>query len=68
MVAAALIVFAVAAWFRTIDLNAPVSFLPMGTHWLWHIFGAIAVHLFILYIHGGYRRTAAIGAATAGND
>lgn len=56
-VAAALTMFAVAAWFRSIDLSVPASFLPMGTHWLWHSFGAISVHLFILYIYGGDRPT-----------
>lgn len=69
LVAAALTMFAVAAWFRAIDLSEPVSFLPMGTHWLWHSFGAIAVHLLIMYIHGGDRRIdAGIGVATDGND
>ena len=69
LVAAALSMFAVAAWFRGIDVSTPISFLPMGTHWLWHSFGAIAVHLLILYIHGGDRRKA-VGLgdeATAGN-
>ena len=65
LVAAALAAFAVAAWFRSIDLSAPITVLPMGTHWLWHSFGAIAVHLLILYIYGSDRRDAVGSVAVA---
>ncbi|MEL6485069.1 MAG: hypothetical protein AAFP96_09515, partial [Bacteroidota bacterium] len=41
-------VFGMAVFFRTIDLNQ--TFLPMGTHWLWHFFGGVAVHYLIAYI------------------
>lgn len=51
LVAAALAMFAVAIAFRGIDLRVPITFLPMGTHWLWHSFGAGAVHLLILHIY-----------------
>ena len=51
LVAGSLAGFAVAIGFRSIDLSVPIAFLPMGTHWLWHIFGAASVHLLILYIY-----------------
>ena len=34
---------------RIIDLKA--DFLPMGTHWLWHSFGAMMTYTIILYIY-----------------
>ena len=40
--------FALAIYFRSIDLSQ--TFLPMGTHWLWHFFGGVAVHFIIAYI------------------
>lgn len=43
------IIFALAITFRTLDNTAEL--LPMGTHWLWHIFGGIAVYLLLLYIY-----------------
>jgi len=59
LVAGALVGFAVAVGFRSIDLSVPIAFLPMGTHWLWHSFGAAATHLLMLYIYRGDRREAA---------
>ncbi len=44
----AFLIFAVAIFFRSIDLHQ--NFFPMGTHWLWHILGGIAVHFLIAYI------------------
>lgn len=38
-VLAGLVLFAVAGFFRNADAWRP-PLLPMGTHWLWHIFGA----------------------------
>ena len=58
LVAGALLGFAVAVGFRSIDLRVPIAFLPMGTHWLWHSFGAAAVHLLMLYIYRSDRRHA----------
>ena len=58
LVAGALVGFAVAIGFRSIDRSVPIEFLPMGTHWLWHSVGAVAVHLLMLYIYGGDRRRA----------
>lgn len=43
------LIFAVAVTFRTLD-NTMVL-LPMGTHWLWHTFGGIAVFYLLLYIY-----------------
>lgn len=42
-------VFGVAIFFRTLD-NILVL-LPMGTHWLWHVFGGIAVFFLLYYIY-----------------
>lgn len=43
------LIFGLAVLFRTLD-NI-VVLLPMGTHWLWHSFGALAVFLLLLYIY-----------------
>ena len=48
LAAAAVLSFAVALFFRYWDLK---SSLPMGTHWLWHIFGGIATYFLIFYIY-----------------
>jgi hemolysin III len=40
----------IAMSFRTIDGRALIKILPMGTHWLWHSFGAAAVQFLVLYI------------------
>jgi len=47
-VAVAFLIFSVAIFFRSIDLYQ--NFFPMGTHWLWHLLGGIAVHFLIAYI------------------
>ncbi len=62
IVVAALAVFAAAVTFRTLDGRALVETLPMGTHWLWHSFGAAAVQLLLLYIWRSDLRQAAFGA------
>ncbi|MEL6975945.1 MAG: hypothetical protein AAGL29_11185 [Bacteroidota bacterium] len=41
-------IFGLAVFFRTIDLTQ--TFLSIGTHWLWHFFGGVAVHCLIAYI------------------
>lgn len=41
--------FAIAVGFRTLDYT--IVLLPMGTHWLWHIFGGVAVFFLLLYIY-----------------
>ena len=59
LVAGALVGFAAAVGFRSIDRSVPIELLPMGTHWLWHSVGAVAVHLLMIYIYRGDRRLAA---------
>ena len=54
-VAAALASFAVAWFCRLVD-NTGLSTLPMGTHWLWHVFGAVTTQAMIAYfvaVEGG---------------
>jgi Alkaline phytoceramidase (aPHC). len=41
-------IFALALTFRILDKSQTV--FPMGTHWLWHFFGGIAVHFLMAYI------------------
>ncbi|MBS9463338.1 hypothetical protein KIM67_13045 [Flagellimonas sp. 389] len=43
-----ILVFDIAVFFRSIDLKQSV--FEMGTHWLWHFFGGVAVHCLIAYI------------------
>ena len=47
---AALASFAVAWFCRLVD-GTLMSDLPMGTHWLWHTFGAITTALMIEYFY-----------------
>lgn len=42
-----LLAFCTALTFRIID---PEGVLPMGTHFLWHLFGAVACHSMLVYI------------------
>ncbi len=49
LVILAFAVFGLAIFFRSIDLKQEL--FPMGTHWLWHFFGGVAVHLLISYIY-----------------
>jgi hypothetical protein len=48
-VAAALVSFAIAWFCRLVD-RTPLDGLPMGTHWLWHLFGAICTACLIEYV------------------
>ncbi len=43
----ALLTFCFALLFRVLD---PQGWLPMGTHFLWHLFGAMACHFMFVYI------------------
>lgn len=43
------LIFGLAVTFRTLD-NTMVL-LSMGTHWLWHTFGGVAVFFLLLYIY-----------------
>lgn len=49
-VAAGLTAFVIAWFFRLVDERAG-PYLPMGTHWLWHLFGAISTALIIEYFY-----------------
>ncbi len=42
--------FTIAWFFRLVDQLMGL-FLPMGSHWLWHIFGAVATHCVIEYFY-----------------
>jgi hypothetical protein len=48
LVGGAFVAFSLALFFRIVDTEA---LLPMGTHFLWHTFGAIATSLMLLYIY-----------------
>lgn len=51
-VAAGLLSFAIAWFFRLVDRDPDmVGYLPMGTHWLWHTFGALATAFIIEYFY-----------------
>jgi hypothetical protein len=49
LVALGLALFCVALFFRWADQN--LELMPMGTHWLWHIFGAAAVAAVMIYAY-----------------
>ncbi len=49
-VAVGLVSFAVAWFFRLVDVRAGV-YLPMGSHWLWHTFGAVSTAALIEYFY-----------------
>jgi len=50
-VIAAMVFFTIALGFRAIDFTEALPSMTMGTHWLWHIFGCLAVHLVTVYIY-----------------
>ena len=65
-VLAALGLFLIAAWFRNADAWRP-PLLPMGTHWLWHVFGAACTAClaeFIYRVESADRPTAPAPAPT----
>jgi len=45
------IFFAVAVLFRQMDFDYGKTIVPVGTHFLWHIFGGISVFFFMRYIY-----------------
>lgn len=49
--AAAILCVVAAITLRTLDRNSLMDFLPMGSHFLWHTFGALTCHFLILYIY-----------------
>ncbi|HEX8546469.1 MAG TPA: hypothetical protein VF691_05865 [Cytophagaceae bacterium] len=46
----ALLLFSISLGFRRADSIEP-PLLSMGTHWLWHLFGAAGCHYLALYLH-----------------
>lgn len=51
----ALVAFGIALFFRAADAF-PEPLLPMGTHFLWHVFGALAVHQCFALVYGAEER------------
>ncbi len=49
-VAAGIVSFAIAWFFRLVDLRIGHT-LPMGSHWLWHTFGAISTAMMIQFFY-----------------
>lgn len=49
-VVATIVSFSLALLFRQIDY-IPVSFLPMGTHFLWHTFSAVGAYFILEYLY-----------------
>jgi hypothetical protein len=43
--------FGTALVFRSLDHHPLMTWMPMGTHWLWHLMGGLAVHFLMTYIH-----------------
>lgn len=50
LVAAALASFGIAWFMRLVD-GSPLVDLPMGTHWLWHTFGAVTTWFVVEYFY-----------------
>lgn len=55
----AITAFALAITARFIDSVVGASLLPMGTHWLWHCFGAVSVYFMFQFLIQRYDRAAA---------
>lgn len=47
----AVICFLFAIGFRTLDRVAPWPFETVGTHFLWHLLGALSTHFIIQFVH-----------------
>ncbi|NDE14165.1 hypothetical protein EBZ80_04465 [bacterium] len=50
-VALAVLSFGIAFFFRVADAWGPEPLIPMGTHWLWHMFGCVSCGGLIKYMH-----------------
>ncbi|MBS1581838.1 MAG: ceramidase domain-containing protein [Bacteroidetes bacterium] len=59
--------FGLAVTFRSLDRSELLRWLPMGTHWLWHTFGGVAVHFLIGYIWRDDEARAGVRSAVAAN-
>jgi hypothetical protein len=49
-IATALVAFGIAWFCRLVDVKDP-PLLPMGTHWLWHTFGAVTTAALSIYVY-----------------
>lgn len=47
----AIVSFGIAITFRQLDDRLSQSLLPMGSHWLWHVFGSITALFALKYLH-----------------
>ena len=50
--AGAMASFCAAIAFRVLDDMIPASLLPMGSHFLWHIFGGLCCFFMLYYVYG----------------
>ncbi len=50
-IALAVLCFCIAITFRSVDKIIDFSWLYMGTHWLWHLFGGVSVYFLMNYIY-----------------
>lgn len=50
LVGSAIMLFILALIFRETD-TFPISFFPMGTHFLWHIFSGLGAYYILAYLH-----------------
>ncbi|MDD5698919.1 MAG: hypothetical protein PHH77_09925 [Victivallaceae bacterium] len=51
LLAGALASFIAAIGFRVLDDHSQISFLPMGTHFLWHLFGGLSSFFGLSYLY-----------------
>ncbi len=63
----AILAFAAAVSFRTLDKLQDLDMFWMGTHWLWHTFGGVAVFFLMRYIYLDQEKTAVQEAARQRN-
>jgi hemolysin III len=54
LVAVTIAIFTVALIFRETD-TYPIPFLPMGTHFLWHVFSGVGAYFILAYLYS-YRK------------
>lgn len=64
-VAAGVVSFAIAWFFRLYDQRSG-TYLPMGSHWLWHTFGALTTAMMVQFFYRVEGEAPADGSPTAG--
>jgi hypothetical protein len=50
LVAVTIVLFAISLFFRETD-TVTISFLPMGTHFLWHVFSGLGAYFILAYLY-----------------